>query len=360
MLPPIYIEEKRFWESQSSSIILKGPSLKNTIFFTSINAFYLPKATLLAKSVKKHHPNSTFVLCLVEKEKIEISNPDFDEIVYPESFIGESHNQLIGQYNVVEACTAVKPFFSKWLLEKNPDAKVIYMDPDTYAYSPLDEVLNELDSSSIVVTPHLTVPETKIDAIWDNEISVLRHGTFNLGFFAVKKDENSMKFLEWWSERLKVFSYVDYKNGIFTDQKWVDIAPCFFDVKILKHPGYNLAPWNTHHRKISVDKGSYFVENKYPLRFVHFSGLDSGANIAMIGKYNTNQSYLPELQKEYVNSHGPSKAIPWTYEPNFSSKFFKKKFYEIQRKFQFQNPYQIIGLKKIIYFSLRKAFNLSA
>lgn len=332
--------------------------MTQTIFFTSINANYLPKATLLAESVKRHHKDSEFYLCFVEKDKLDIDQTYFDKVVYPEEFIGESHLQLIGQYSVVEACTAVKPFFFLWLLNKFPEANLVYLDPDIYVYSPLDEVLEQLKEASIIVTPHLTKPESSLDAIWDNEISVLRHGSYNLGFLAIKKDENSYKFIEWWANRLSRFSYVDYKNGIFTDQKWIDLAPSFFNVFILKHPGYNLAPWNTHHRSISIKNGKYLVEGEYPLRFVHFSGLDSGANAAMITKYNSNNSLLPKLREEYVGKHGPQKDFPWSYGTQFTSKYLRKKFYQIQRIYQFADPYKTIDFVKIFKFQIRNILSL--
>lgn len=324
--------------------------MAKTIFFTSINANYLPKAKLLAESVKQHHKDADFYLCFVEKEKIDIELSCFDKVVYPSEFIGNSHLQLIGQYSVVEACTAVKPFFFLWLLKKFPEANLIYLDPDIYVYSPLVEVLEKLKDESIIVTPHLTKPESTLDAIWDNEISVLRHGSYNLGFLAIKKDENSCRFIEWWANRLSRFSYVDYKNGIFTDQKWIDLAPSFFNVFILKHPGYNLAPWNTHHRSISKKDGNFYVEGDSLLRFVHFSGLDSGANAVMIEKYNSNNSLLPQLREEYVGKHGQQKAYPWSYNVKFTSKYLKRKFYQIQRIHQFDDPYKTIDLLKIFKF----------
>src|SRR3546814_8145195 len=77
------------------------------------------------------------------------------------------------------------------------------------------------------------------------EISSLAHGSYNLGFLAVSRSANSQAFLQWWADRLFLYCYDDKSRGIFTDQKWIDLAPSFFDVAILKHHGYDFATWRS-------------------------------------------------------------------------------------------------------------------
>lgn len=317
------------------------------IFTTSVNMNYLPKARTLAQSVKKTYPDSKFVLCLVEREKLDITSfSEFDEVVTPKDVWPNDHEATLYKYDVVEACTAIKGELFCHLFEKHRDEiKFVYLDPDTFVFAPLKELEEALEKYQVVVTPHLTEPEVKLEAILDNEISVARHGVFNLGFLAVSRGETSAQFVRWWADRLKIFSYADYWNGLFTDQKWVDQAPAFFDIYILKHPGYNVAPWNISKRKITQRGDAYFVNETYQLRFFHFSGLDSGANIVMLNKYAGKDSEVFKIREGYLdqlrnNGESSENRGPWSYDIlDSKSKFVKKSKRLLQRDVPIERPY---------------------
>ena len=82
-----------------------------------------------------------------------------------------------------------------------------------------DALERKLDSSSILLTPHLAEPETQPEAILDNEMCCLRHGVYNLGFLAVKSTGQGRRFIDWWADRLRQFCYDDVPSGLFTDQR---------------------------------------------------------------------------------------------------------------------------------------------
>lgn len=287
------------------------------IFYTSICANYLPKAMALAESVKKHCKDATFVLCLVERDIHEaaISYPHFDDVILAKDAGWEDFDSFIFRHSIVEASTAVKPRFLVHLLERYPHSeKFVYLDPDVLVYSDFEELEQLLDSHSIVVAPHLLRPGNI-----DMEISSLAHGTYNLGFLAVSRHENAQRFLSWWAERLFLFCYDDKSRGIFTDQRWIDLAPSFFDVHILKHHGYDFATWSLLGSDLRENEGRYVV-NGDPLRFIHFSGLDSKTIDKAIGWWLTpaNRDTFVNLYAQYkaaLTVHGQETLgrTPWSY-----------------------------------------------
>lgn len=287
------------------------------IFYTSICSNYLPKAMTLAESVKRHCPGAKFVLCLVEREVpvAAASCPDFDEVVLAKDAGWDNFDRFMFRHAIVEASTAVKAQFMLNLLERFPDEdKFVYLDPDVLVYSNLSELERLLDDESIVLCPHLLRPGNI-----DMEISSLAHGCYNLGFLGISRAQNSHAFLTWWAERLFQFCYDDINRGIFTDQRWIDLAPCFFDVSVLKHHGYDFATWSLLNSDLREVDHSYQV-NGDPLRFIHFSGLDSGTIDRAIGWWLTdsNRDTFVKLYQEYkelLAAHGQETLgkLPWTY-----------------------------------------------
>jgi hypothetical protein len=270
--------------------------------FTSVNNFYLAKARVLAKSVKKYIPDATFILILSDKIPVGFvqENEPFDEVITIDN-LGipvENLNIWIYMHSVVELCTAVKGQALYNLLEKYE--KVIYIDPDIAVFNDLHILDNLLDQYDIIFTPHLTVPEENDRDIKNNEICSMQHGVYNFGFFAVRANENGKSYAKWYRDRLLNYCIDDIPNGLFTDQRWGDIAPAFFDnLYIWKDPGANVSTWNLTHRHVTKKDNVYYV-NGTPLLFYHFSGFDSGAQLGMLDMYSKGNPVLYELRKWYV------------------------------------------------------------
>lgn len=289
------------------------------IYYTSICANYLPKAMALAESVKAHCRDAVFVLCLVEREVPQVAAefPYFDQVILAKDAGWEDFDQFIFRHSIVEASTAVKPQFLRHLMESRyPDSdKFVYLDPDVLVYSDFAELESVLDTATVAVCPHLLRPGNI-----DMEISALAHGTYNLGFVAVSRSDNAKRFLDWWAERLFLFCYDDKSRGIFTDQKWIDLAPSFFDVHILKHHGYDFATWSLQGSDVRRSEDGSHVVNGDPLRFIHFSGLDSGMIDRAMDWWLTkdNRSAFEALYRDYqarLQGHGQRELgkTPWSY-----------------------------------------------
>ena len=275
-------------------------------FYTSITTNYLPKARVLAKSVKQHCKDSFFSLVVSDilPDNFQLDEEPFDEVVYAEDLHVPVDNikWWIFTHTVVEICTAVKGQALVNFLNKGISDKVVYLDPDIVVYDDLKELENLLNEHDVILTPHLTAPEKETRGILDNELCALMHGVYNLGFVAVRNSDNGMKFAEWWRDRLVEYCYDDIPNGIFTDQRWVDMAPAVFDgVFILREPNYNVATWNISNRDVTKKEENYFVNGK-PLQFYHFSGFDSGAQEAMLKKYGKDNPSLLELRNWYIDA----------------------------------------------------------
>jgi lipopolysaccharide biosynthesis glycosyltransferase len=277
--------------------------MRNIHLFTSITSNYIPKARTLAYSIKTFHPDYAFHLMLCDElpHGFDLADEPFDSIISIQDLSIQNEKSWIFMHNVVELCTAVKGLAFQKILELYQPEGVFYFDPDIVVFSPLKELTDSLSKSSILLTPHLTKPESTPQAILDNEVCSLRHGVYNLGFLGVKNSAAGHNFLAWWSSRLFTLCYDDKVQGIFTDQRWADLIPAFFDdYTILRSPAYNVATWNLTHRKATGSLESGISINGEPLCFYHFSGFDSGAQQTMLEIYGTDSPLLFDLRQWYI------------------------------------------------------------
>ncbi|MHB8713934.1 MAG: glycosyl transferase [Trichloromonadaceae bacterium] len=270
--------------------------------YTSITKSYLPKARVLAKSVKRFHPDWTFVLLYSDDFPVDfdLDQEPFDEILTIEQLGLPNWRTWAFGHALVELCTAVKGTAAELLAQRSGVDKIMYLDPDIKVFNSLSPLESMLDQHEILLTPHLLDAEHDIHAIQDNEISALKHGVYNLGFFAARTSGQGLAFIRWWAERLRLFCRDDIPGGLFTDQRWCDLAPAFFSgLGIVRDRGYNVATWNIAHRRLSKDTEGVFFVSDVPLRFYHFTGYDSGDGFVMLSRYAYNQTIAHELWDSY-------------------------------------------------------------
>ena len=327
------------------------------IVFTSVTKSYIPKARVLAHSLKKFHPDWHFALLLSDELPLsfDLESEPFDEIINIKELDIPNLKSWTFGHSVVELCTAVKGPAAE-LLAKRPNVdKIMYLDPDIKVFSSLTFLESLLDVNDILLTPHLLKMENDINAIQDNEISVLKHGIYNLGFFASKTTGQGLDFIKWWSSRLQSFCRDDIPNGLFTDQRWCDLAPVFFDkLHIVRDCGTNVASWNIAHRRISKNKeGRYMVGNE-PLKFYHFSSFDDGIGFSVLQKYKDvlDDDIVYEVWNDYkddLNNCGQQDISlkNWElgyYENGVTIKNQQRSLYrsriDLQRKFK--DPYSLV------------------
>lgn len=272
--------------------------------FTSITANYIPKARVLASTLKARHPDWRFHVVLSDDAPARSGLDDaaIDSVIVSSTLPIDDFRRWAFRHSVVELCTAVKGPALNEIARRTGADVVIYFDPDIVIAGPLDVLLQPLArDASVLLTPHLTSPETSDQGVRDNEITALKHGVYNLGFIAVRFDERGQRFADWWEARLRAYCEDNIPGGLFTDQRWVDLAPALFDgVAIVRSPRYNVATWNLSNRRMTGTVPDALRVDGEPLGFYHFSGLDRGACAAMIDVHVAHSPVLREFLDWYL------------------------------------------------------------
>lgn len=243
--------------------------------FTIVTAPYFGGALALARAARRRAPEVE-INCLVVGSLKPSEEKAFPGRVFNFSKMAKLDPELWNiafRYSGFEVCCALKPYFAAHLFAEGDFAKLVYLDTDILLTSDLEPVFKGLDQYEILLSPHLLSCSTSPREDWDgNEEKVRIAGTFNMGFFAVRRSEGADRFLHWWRERTFFACAKAPQRGIFDDQRWVDLAPALFpSLGIFRHPGCNVAHWNLHERTLSEEDGK-ILANGEPLLFFHFSG----------------------------------------------------------------------------------------
>jgi hypothetical protein len=324
--------------------------------FTSFTFSYLSRAMTLAKSLRQVHPDWEIWAAIVDKPPpdadLAYNLQVFDKVIFADDLGLERFPGWLFKHDIVEACTAIKGKTLCHLLEVGAD-KVIYLDPDIAVFHPLTTILDHLDKSSVVRTPHQVTANTAQGAVRDNELTSLKYGVYNLGFIAVKNDEVGRGFARWWAQQSYFACYDDIENGIFTDQKWCDLVPALFEkVHIERDPGCNVASWNLSTRHVTFTKEGVVLVNGSPLKFYHYTKINSEGDI-MTEKYAGENVEIVELWNWYkraIKTHKVS-GIPrgyWHYGRFDNGESIPKPVRVLLRERQdlfdyFEDPFQTKG-----------------
>ena len=244
------------------------------VFCTYFDHNYLPRGLALHGSMQEHCPEfELWVLCLtgdchealkrlalpgvklITLEQMELFEPRLTEA---------RKNRSAIEYFFT--CTPVLPLF---VLANEPAASAVtYVDCDMFIFHPLDEFWEEIEDSSIAIVAHRFPLALR---------GLERWGVFNVGWLTFRRDANASACLDWWRDRCLEWCYDKLEEGRFADQKYLDDWPeRFSGVRVIRHPGVNLAPWNlaAHHLAWANDR---IMVDGQPLLVFHFHGLKQRA-----------------------------------------------------------------------------------
>lgn len=246
--------------------------LKKAICFI-FDKNYIPQGKHAILSAKKHNPDHT-ILLLTDYKESQIADVQFSP-----SDIGlpEENWLLVGRVAVVEFCLKAMKYDT-----------AIFVDGDTYTYSPYTDLQNVTESHDIVVIPHITQPLPE-DSFFPQNRTISFAGNYNTGVWSASI--KGLDFLEWWRNQTSLYPITQPEVGIIAEQGWLRFANDFCNnAKVFRHPGYNVAYWNIKQRLLEIKNNQYYINNER-LSVIHFSGLKKELNPSQMSVFQ-NRYYL--------------------------------------------------------------------
>lgn len=234
---------------------------------TSTDANYLHKTIAFYLSLCKVHQN--FILHLfcfddiaykIFKElgykNIVIYNPsDFETLE-----LKKVKASKIKRYEYYWACN---PFLTrKVLLEQDTDF-VSSCDCDLLFFKSPEEIFEELSDADVLIQPNNFSSQFSTDSA--------KVGYYCTSFQCFRKNNNSIKILNWWHKKTMKWCSSKFEEGKFGEQKYLDDWRTRFKrVREIVNIGTNVAPWNVQKLDISIQDGRFLINHKYPLIYYHF------------------------------------------------------------------------------------------
>ena len=287
------------------------------VIFTIVSRNYAAQACVLMRSLAEAEPNAARVVIAADGPI-----PALQSLarVIDAADTGAPIGPMSVYYDALELNTAIKPHAFRRLLAEPGVTSVTYLDPDIFVYAPLAQVREALEAAPLVLIPHLTRPLS--GAASPNDHTILTSGAYNLGFLAARRSGEIFALMDWWAEKCRFDCRVDFAHGLFTDQKWMDLAPGLVsDVAILRDPGLDIAYWNLEGRTLARS-GQKWQVNGEPLGFFHFSGFDPHRP-EVLSKHQDRIGVAPEsplarLLEDYAKAlldqgHAQASRVPYAY-----------------------------------------------
>jgi glycosyltransferase involved in cell wall biosynthesis len=261
----------------------RNPDPPRTVLANVCTQSHLPLARCMVSSFAEHHPGIDVVVSVVDGETGRCPEIRGATTIAGEEIGGARFKLLALKYSPFELSASMKPYLLEHLLVQGRYDKVLYLDSDVHVFSPLSELLQDLERSAFVVTPHTVGPTPPH---WNRrERPMLAHvaeaGVLNSGVFGLRDTAHTRRFVATWKDlctRYGAFSRLGDAAPLQTEQHAFNWVIGFVDgVRVLRSTAYNVAYWNLHDRSLRWSGLDEPADDRWtvdgePLAAFHFSG----------------------------------------------------------------------------------------
>lgn len=267
-----------------------------THFCTYFDGRYAPRALLMMRSLTEVLPSARVaVLALDEQAAAVESHAPPDTLVVGLDALLRADAALTTASAAGQPergwLMALKPaWLAHALAGLPPGESLTYVDADMYFLSSPEEALTKSATASVTLSPQrFTSPRG--DDFW---------GRFNAGWIGLRNDADARAFLEAWRR-----DCAGRMSPVYSNQKFLDRALAEHPgVRVLDHPGVNVAHWNVKGVTLRECAGRILVDG-HPLVAYHMAGLFpfgfgrcvTGLGAHVLDGVLREQVYVPYLQR---------------------------------------------------------------
>lgn len=196
-----------------------------------------------------------------------------------------------------EFCWTSTPSTILYCLQNYNLPHCTYIDADLFFYADPTCLIEEMGSSSVLITEHRSTPMIDRSKI---------AGKYCVQFITFKNNSEALTVLKWWRDACIDWCYDRYEDGKFGDQKYLDDwTERFSGVHVLQNEGGGIAPWNIQQYRIEGTGPVKFIRKKEKtigdMVFYHFHYIKFvNTKLTDIGWVPIPRSAINNLYKPYL------------------------------------------------------------
>ena len=242
----------------------------------------LPRARVLASSLRRYEPDWTHEVVLVAGEETVAAAAESDrslDVCAAGSELDLDVEALLALHDEHELIALLTPALLAHSAKRVP-GPVLHLPSTVWVLADLQPIESALASHSVLLAPRVAA-ELPEDGLEPSPSQLDRAGRMDEAIIGVDDSPESRRFLAWWSDHVEqALGSLDARQSGERpeDRPWLarflELAPARFATAVLDDPGCNLSLWNLHRRTLQTGTNRVSVDGRWPLRFLHLPGFE--------------------------------------------------------------------------------------
>jgi glycosyltransferase involved in cell wall biosynthesis len=242
----------------------------------------LPRARVLARSLRAHQPDWELEVVLVAGEEVVTALAGSEESLRlrpVDAALDLDVEAALALHDERELSALLAPAL---LLEhiRRAGGPALHLPNAVWVLDELQPIVSALSRDPVLLAPRARadVPD---DGLEPSRSQLERAGRMDEAIIGVDGGERAASFLAWWQEHVEAArgSLDAHSSGERPeDRPWLgrflELAPARFATAVLDDPGCNLSLWNLHRHALRAGARGTLVDDRWPLRFLSLPGFD--------------------------------------------------------------------------------------
>ena len=236
----------------------------------------LCQARVMARSLRRHHPDWALEVVLVGSAGLEPADETF-ALVPVQAVLDIEPEDLLARHSPAELTTMLVPRMLDARCHSAGDL-VLHLPASAWVLGDLTPLIAKMRDHGVLLAPRLT-EELPEDGLTPSARQLAERGRVATDLIGISGSREATRFLHWWRERLESILGAMDGSTLRQDRQWVlhrflELAPGLFSAGLLDGPGDNISAWNLHEHRLEQAGNEILVEDGRPLRLMHFDGFD--------------------------------------------------------------------------------------